>query len=331
MATVRLFASLREAAGTSRVELPGETVGEVLDAAVARFGVRFAEGLGRARVWVNGEEADRARPVGPGDEVALIPPVSGGAVDLAATAVPRVALPLGLVALVVVANISDLDSWWAAAVVALTTVWAVDVVSTLATKARDVPLVPALVTVIGVVVSTRLVGPGGLAIGLAIAVIATLGWGVASDTSRLLSILAPAFVVSLLAGMATGSLFLVGTAPDLGARVVGVYLAAIIVGSGLALVARRFPQLPGADPFAATVVGAVVASVSAAAVWDLDVVSYLIVGLVTGAALVAGTALGSILRSRTVVLLIAAPGLAALLDGPILAAAILYPLVTLVV
>lgn len=330
MATVRLFAGLREAAGTSRIELPGETVGEVLDAAVARFGARFAEGLGRARVWVNGDEAEPDRPVGPGDEVALIPPVSGGSTDFAAPPVPRVALPLGIIALAVVANISGLDSWWAAGVVALTTVWAVDVVSTLAAKARDVPLVPALVTVVGVVVSTRLVGPGGLAIGLAVAVIATLGWGVASDTSRLLSILAPAFVVSLLAGLATGSLLLAGTDADLGSRVVGVYLAAVIVGSGLALLARRFPRLPGADPFVATVVGAVVASVSAAAIWDLDVVSYLIVGLVTGAALVAGAALGSILRSRTVVLLNAAPGLAALLDGPVLAGAVFYPLLALV-
>jgi molybdopterin converting factor small subunit len=73
-----LFAQAREAAGTGSVELDGATVGEVLDAALARFGPPLADVLGICRVWVNGEAAERSAPVAAGDEVAVLPPVSGG-------------------------------------------------------------------------------------------------------------------------------------------------------------------------------------------------------------------------------------------------------------
>jgi molybdopterin converting factor small subunit len=79
MAVVRLFASAREAAGTGRDRLPGDTVAEVLDAARRRYGDRFAALLGTCRVWVNGEAAPDETPVGDDDEVAVLPPVSGGA------------------------------------------------------------------------------------------------------------------------------------------------------------------------------------------------------------------------------------------------------------
>ncbi len=76
---LRLFASAREAAGTGRDDVPGSTVGEVLDAACARYGEGFAAVLETSRVWVNGSPASRADAVAPGDEVAVLPPVSGGA------------------------------------------------------------------------------------------------------------------------------------------------------------------------------------------------------------------------------------------------------------
>lgn len=82
MSTLRLFAAAREAAGTGRDDVPGETVGEVLAAARARYGARFGEVLDGSRVWLNGEPADPADPVAHGDEVAVLPPVSGGAVLL---------------------------------------------------------------------------------------------------------------------------------------------------------------------------------------------------------------------------------------------------------
>ena len=76
---LRLFAAAREAAGTGRDDVPGSTVGEVLDAAVARYGPGFAAVLATAKVWVNGDGAERGDPVTGADEVAVLPPVSGGA------------------------------------------------------------------------------------------------------------------------------------------------------------------------------------------------------------------------------------------------------------
>jgi molybdopterin converting factor small subunit len=73
-----MFAAAREAAGTGCVELPGATVGDVLDAAGARFGATFVDVLATCRIWVNGDQAEATTAVGPGDEVAVLPPVSGG-------------------------------------------------------------------------------------------------------------------------------------------------------------------------------------------------------------------------------------------------------------
>ncbi|HYI61432.1 MAG TPA: MoaD/ThiS family protein [Acidimicrobiales bacterium] len=78
MAVLRLFAAAREAAGTATDEVPGETIDEVLVAARARYGSGFADVLAASRVWCNGEPAAGADPVGPADEVAVLPPVSGG-------------------------------------------------------------------------------------------------------------------------------------------------------------------------------------------------------------------------------------------------------------
>jgi molybdopterin converting factor small subunit len=78
MATLRLFASVRVAAGTARTDVAGATVGAVVDAACARFGPEFAGLVQVCRVWRNGEPAERDDPVGDGDEIAILPPVSGG-------------------------------------------------------------------------------------------------------------------------------------------------------------------------------------------------------------------------------------------------------------
>ena len=55
MARLRLFANLREAAGTSDTTVPGATVAEVLANAADRFGSDFARAVPIARVWVNGD------------------------------------------------------------------------------------------------------------------------------------------------------------------------------------------------------------------------------------------------------------------------------------
>ena len=76
---LRLFASARDAAGTARDTIGGTTVAEVLDEAMIRYGDPFAAVLRISKVWVNGEPASGDDPVTGTDEVAILPPVSGGA------------------------------------------------------------------------------------------------------------------------------------------------------------------------------------------------------------------------------------------------------------
>lgn len=78
MPKVRLFAQAREAAGTSVDELPGSTVAAVLESARQRYGAPFTTVLEQSRVWVNGEPVALDAAVDDADEVAVLPPVSGG-------------------------------------------------------------------------------------------------------------------------------------------------------------------------------------------------------------------------------------------------------------
>ncbi len=79
MAKVRLFASARDAAGTGTDVIEAATVAEVLQVAQDRYSDRFADVLTTCSIWVNGEDAGLDTAVGPDDEVAVLPPVSGGA------------------------------------------------------------------------------------------------------------------------------------------------------------------------------------------------------------------------------------------------------------
>ncbi len=54
------------------------TVGEALGAAEARYGDPFTRVLRTSKVWVNGVEALPTTVLAEDDEVAVLPPVSGG-------------------------------------------------------------------------------------------------------------------------------------------------------------------------------------------------------------------------------------------------------------
>jgi molybdopterin synthase sulfur carrier subunit len=76
--TLLLFASAREAAGTGRATLHASTVADVLEQARGLYGPGFEMVLEGSRVWLNGEPTLEAQPLRQGDEVAVLPPVSGG-------------------------------------------------------------------------------------------------------------------------------------------------------------------------------------------------------------------------------------------------------------
>ncbi len=78
MSRILLLGPAREAAGVRDDHIDGVTLADVLRGAVLRYGAAFEEVLATSQVWVNGEPAEFTRPVGPHDEVAVLPPVSGG-------------------------------------------------------------------------------------------------------------------------------------------------------------------------------------------------------------------------------------------------------------
>jgi len=75
---VRFFAQAREAAGTREAEIEGATLADVLEAAAARYGPELRKVIGISSIWVNGKEAAPDQALAPTDEVAVLPPVSGG-------------------------------------------------------------------------------------------------------------------------------------------------------------------------------------------------------------------------------------------------------------
>jgi molybdopterin synthase catalytic subunit len=95
---VRLFAALRESAGTDSLDIELAEDATVADAIAALAPVA---GEMPFRVAVNREYADDAEPIAEGDELAAIPPVSGGAADATRVARARVSaepLDLGAIA-----------------------------------------------------------------------------------------------------------------------------------------------------------------------------------------------------------------------------------------
>lgn len=81
MTRVRLFASLREAAGTGQTSSHAPTVAALLIELGERYGEPFASRLATASVVVDGDPVarDSQRSLAATEEVALLPPFSGGA------------------------------------------------------------------------------------------------------------------------------------------------------------------------------------------------------------------------------------------------------------
>lgn len=75
---IRLFGPARTAFGTASVEAPAGSVAEVVASLLARATPAQAALVATCGRWVNGEPAVDETSLGAGDELALLPPVSGG-------------------------------------------------------------------------------------------------------------------------------------------------------------------------------------------------------------------------------------------------------------
>ena len=330
MAKLRLFANLREIAGTSRVEVASDTVGGVIEAAAEKFGPEFRRGLETSRVWINGEAASMDDSVTDSDEVVLIPPVSGGSQPTTISAVNLIGfLPNAIAVVAIVANTQGQEIW-AAALVAIAGAWAVDLGTSFRLRARPFASLAVVVTAAGSAMAAHVMGGAGYALALVLAVAVGLGWAVAFPQYRQPDVFGPTVMVSLFAGMGAASLILARSAHSPEGNAADVFLVAILAGLLLGSLVERLPALPLLDAFSVTALGAILAAVGAAALWDLDVVSYLLVGLGLAVALVSGRGFSSMLRRGRVALTERPPGALISLDGVVLGAAILYPLLLLI-
>lgn len=76
-----MFAALREAAGTAEVAVEPAPLPQLLDELRGRFGGRFGDVLAMSSILLDGSSVPRGADVEvpDGAELALLPPVSGGA------------------------------------------------------------------------------------------------------------------------------------------------------------------------------------------------------------------------------------------------------------
>ena len=319
MARLRLFANLRESAGTSGADFSGSTVGDVIDAAVDEYGATFAAGLEAAKLWVNGDPAERATLVTDGDEIALIPPVSGGAVTVQRQFdFVGLILPFSLAAVLIAGNYHGARVF-AFGLVGVGLFWMWDIGEVLAAQRRPVNLVPAMVSLAVTVNAVYGWGRIGLMGGLIIGLIVTLAWPTFDTNQRSLDAVALSVSVAAAGSLGAGLLMIVRLNSQV--ELVGfVVIAALAVGTS-SLMSGTGQQVAGMDPNLALLIGAVVGGLISPAF--ADSASWRVFGLaaaVAGGAMIAGKALGSMLRTGQVSHTMRPPGSLTALDAGVLGA-----------
>ena len=328
MARLLLFAGLREAAGQSRLEADAATVGELLDLASDRFGEDFRRGVARSAVWVNGDPAESDHPLADSDEVAVIPPVSGGAQAVVSLGSAQAVVALVGLAALVAGNLIGQPAF-AAALVGVAAVWVLDLEREGAIAGVGLALPPLLATIVAGIVGAHILGIAGLGVTAGFAVIAVLAWAVLRPGPRDLESVTSTAVVGLVSGLAVASLYLVRARDD-GSELILAFLLMVTAGALLAWAVMRF--LPGSrfDPFTVGTVAVLLAGVGGSFIWDFGVAAMLLASVAVAAGTIAGRALGSMVRNGSVILTERAPGTLTSYDGAFVAAALYFSVLRLV-
>lgn len=313
MARLRLFANLREHAGTGQAEFSGDTVAEVLEAARNEFGDEFARGLTIAKVWVNGEPAELDRTISESDEIALIPPVSGGALAARSVDSSGALLVIALLAALVISNLVNTTTF-VFVVVGTALAWLWDTTDVLGLRRVSVNPIPLMVGATAAANGAYRWGVTGFAGGIAIAVILTLVWSVLDPSSRTTRAVSIAMTLALIASLATGGL----TLTHLYSVPMVIASLAVAAAAGFAAwgVQQSGGEVGGLDPNLGMVLGAVIAGlISGLAAETLSITTMILAAAASAAGLIAGRAFGSLLRTGSVVHTARAPGLLTVLDG----------------
>ena len=330
MARLRLFANLRELAGTGSVEIDADTVGNLLDQAATTYGPTFGAALGAAKVWVNGDPATSDVVVGPGDEVAVIPPVSGGEVSFFEDQRVAVGAVIASAVLLVTVNVFFSPAWFAASLVLILSLWAVDIVRETNLGGMAMQLPPVLIGIMAgalFVVASPGDSRGFEAFGLVLvlSLVVSLVWSVAIEEARHLSAVASTTLITTVAGLAAAAL--VAARMFGGRAVVGVFLVQVIVAGIAMIVAFRVAIL---DPTIIGALAAVIGGVIAASLWGLPILEFVLLGVAVALGLVGGKGFGGLCRTGEAYVIDRPPGLLGDLDGPVLAAGVVLPILYLV-
>ena len=198
-------------------------------------------------------------------------------------------LPAAVAVVAILANTQG-QEMWAAVLVLIVAVWALDIGTAFAARGREFASLAVVVTAAGSAMAAHVAGGGRVCpCALVIAAVVSLGWAVAFPNYRQVDVFSP-------------------TRDGLSPRRIGHCVSRRSPGpltrlrrmrsmsssfpssppSGLSAIVERINPIPLLDPFSVTALGAVLAAVAAALIWDLSVVSYLLVGLGIAVALLAG-------------------------------------------
>lgn len=324
MARLRLFANLRELAGSSTVEVSGSTVEEVLADASSRFGGDFAAALETAQVWVDGDRVGRDALVASGSEVAVIPPVSGGAMVVRSPMILEIGMVGVMAAALFGANEVSLQ-WFSVAVVLVGAIWAYDMATSVDRRGLDVAILPGLLAVLGATLGTYRFGSLGMAAATVGSVLVALSWSVGSHRLRPIDSIVAGATIASMAAFGISSLILLRLRSR-DETLVFLFAAAIAVL--LSWLSDR-SEMPILDPLVAMLVGAVAAGAAAGAFWAPDLLAAIGGSFAAAIALVAGRNLGTLLRAGGFFAAGTVPGSLTYLDGVVLAAGAYWAILTI--
>ena len=325
MARLRLFASLRELAGTASAEIEGATVGEVLQRATESYGVDFGRALQSAQVWVDGEQATSDSPVAHGAEVAVIPPVSGGAMAVRSPVFLEIGLAAALTAALLVTNLLSLQ-WLAVAAVLVGAMWAYDIAVAADRRGLPVGIGPGLLGVLGGVLATYRFGAPGTAAATVGAVLLVLVWGIMSSYLRSVDSIASGVAIATTAAFGSASLVLLRLRSE-EEGFAFLFVAAVAVA--VSWLSDR-TDMPVLDPLVAIIVAAITSGAVAGALWAPDLLGTIAASVAAALALVAGRNLGTLLRAGGFFAAGPIPGSLHYLDGVFMAAGPFWVLLTVV-
>ena len=329
MAQVRLFANLREMAGTSQVDIEGSTVAEVIGALAARYGRDFERRLKTARIWKNGNEGAPDDPVTDTDELAVIPPVSGGATTRVAGGGSGTLFLVVVILLLLGANalgISALVAVW----VGVAALWVIDLALASSDDDFKIDYQPLLAAILVTMAASNAFGLSGLGVGVGISMVIVMGWAVVRPGARDLTAIAASAVCALIASLSVASILLarVSEAGDGGRKIAGLLIIALVGAITGQLVERS--RARSVDPYMMASLVMVLVAPALAYVWDFDLLGWFFVGLVMAGAMIAGRGIGSAFRTGRIQLAARPDGLLTAFDGPMLAVAVFMPVMRLV-